>query len=424
MRARADAHRPRRADVVVDGAQHEIAVEHLDAAVLPIGDVDVALGVGRDRVRDVELIRLGAAGPHRLDEAPVLVVLRDARVDVAVGHVDVALRIPRDVGGTVEAVRLGRRRLRLHRRRLDARHRLGPAAHGHHHPAFRAELDDHVRAFVHRPDVVLRVHAHGVRHLEAVEALADLADEGALLIELEQPRVAAAREDEDVALRVARHADALAEVEVRRQLQEVRHRLERDVGRRGVGGGARRHRLGRRRRGEHNGRSRQQKLHKPLHSCLRARLHHSRIQVGPSTAQGKPFDGLRTGGFEPIIRGRRTHVLGSRYRSRCCPPSFIGGGRDRSPTPQPRPSSRNGICRSRSASHSSPSYAVSRSSSGRDGRRSGFSRCSSSRSPPARIGRGGRCSARRGHSGAISRGGPASMSACSDCGGLSRSLRR
>src|SRR6187399_1493847 len=223
VRSRADAHRPRRADVVVDGAQHELAVEHLNAAVLPVGHVDVALGVGGDRVRDVQLIRLGATRPDRLDEAPVLVVLRDARVDVAIGHVDVAGRIPGDVGRAVEAVRLGRRRGGKARSRLDTTDRLGTPAHGHQHPPFGVELHDHVRAFVHGPDVVLRVHADGVRHLEAVETLADLADEGALLIELEQPRVAAAREDEDVALRIARHADPLAEVEVGRQLEEVGH---------------------------------------------------------------------------------------------------------------------------------------------------------------------------------------------------------
>ena len=53
---------------------------------------------------------------------------------------------------------------------------------------FRAELDDHVRAFVDRPDVVLRVDADAVRHLEAVETLADLADELAVLVELEEAR--------------------------------------------------------------------------------------------------------------------------------------------------------------------------------------------------------------------------------------------
>jgi hypothetical protein len=36
-----------------------------------------------------------------------------------------------------------------------------------------------------------------VRHLEAVEALADFANELSVLIELKEPRITAAREDED-----------------------------------------------------------------------------------------------------------------------------------------------------------------------------------------------------------------------------------
>ena len=85
-----------------------------------------------------------------------------------------------------------------------------------------------------------------VRELEAVEALADLPDERAVLIELEQPRVAAARVDEDVPLGIGRDADAFAQVQIGRQLEEVRHRLVRDLGRGGFRLGARRHLLCRR----------------------------------------------------------------------------------------------------------------------------------------------------------------------------------
>ncbi len=92
--------------------------------------------------------------------------------------------------------------------------RFRPPAQRHHHAAFGVELDDHVRAFVHGPDVVLRIDAHRVREHEAVQALADFADEGALLIEFEQARPLAARVDEDVSLGVGGDADAFAEVEV------------------------------------------------------------------------------------------------------------------------------------------------------------------------------------------------------------------
>ena len=76
------------------------------------------------------------------------------------------------IGGPVEAIRFTAA-LRDARRWLDAQ-RLRPPAHRHQHASFRAELDDHVRAFIDRPDVVLRVDADAVRHLEAVETLTDL----------------------------------------------------------------------------------------------------------------------------------------------------------------------------------------------------------------------------------------------------------
>ena len=47
MRPRRDAHGPRVADVVVDGSQDQVVVEHLHARVAAIADVDVALRVRR-----------------------------------------------------------------------------------------------------------------------------------------------------------------------------------------------------------------------------------------------------------------------------------------------------------------------------------------------------------------------------------------
>ena len=104
------------------------------------------------------------------------------------------------------------------------------------HPARGIELDDHVRALVDGPDVVVPVDADAVRERPAVEPLADLADELALGTELQQLRgrrrvrgtVGAVRacEHEDVAPRVYRHARDLAEIHPGRKLQEVRHRVE------------------------------------------------------------------------------------------------------------------------------------------------------------------------------------------------------
>ena len=126
-------------------------------------------------------------------------------------------RIPGHVGRPVEVVAghagSNGRRWRARRRAPAPRHVRAPpppspsaprgaatagtvdrfrlAAHRHHDAALGIELDDHVRSFVDDPDVVLWIDAHRVREDEAVEALADLADELARRIELEQPRGAA-----------------------------------------------------------------------------------------------------------------------------------------------------------------------------------------------------------------------------------------
>ena len=84
-----------------------VAVEHLDAAVAGVGDIDETLRVDRDASRLTELARGRAGLAPRADELAVLVELRDARVGAqAIGDVDVAGGVPRDVGRTVEHVLL------------------------------------------------------------------------------------------------------------------------------------------------------------------------------------------------------------------------------------------------------------------------------------------------------------------------------
>ncbi len=174
----------------------------------------------------------------RLDEPAVLVELYDARVAVAVGHENVALRIPADVGLTVEGVgpvRAGVLAAAGHDGELLER--IGPLAEHHQDFAVRVELGDDVRAFIDGPDVVVLVHAHRVREREAVAARAELLDEGARLIELEETRFAAPREDKNVAFRVRRDARAFAHVESGRKLEIIRDRLERNFGGSGFGFG-------------------------------------------------------------------------------------------------------------------------------------------------------------------------------------------
>ena len=187
-------------------------------------DVHVALRVDRDAVDDVELAGRRAARPPRLDVLAARLVLGDPRVAVAVGHVDVAGRVPRDVGRPLEALAFGARaraedrrwRRRWRRaRRLPRRaaaggavcttgtpvgsgverqrrhaHRFRLAAENHLHAPVRIELDHLRRHLIDDPDVVLRIDAHLLRLQQAVRALADLADELAGPIELEQPRAA------------------------------------------------------------------------------------------------------------------------------------------------------------------------------------------------------------------------------------------
>src|SRR5262249_46132539 len=78
-------------DLALEGA---IGVEHLDAVVVKIADVNVALRIGGDAVHEVELAGTFAALPPRLHPVAILVVFGHARIHVAVADVDVALRIP------------------------------------------------------------------------------------------------------------------------------------------------------------------------------------------------------------------------------------------------------------------------------------------------------------------------------------------
>src|SRR5690349_24610558 len=108
MRSRRDANGPWWADLVVDVPQDQIAVENLNSTVAAIGDIDIAAGVGRNRVRRIELIRLISARSNRLDKSPVLVVLYNPRIAVAVGDVDISCGVPSHIGWPVENIQIGR----------------------------------------------------------------------------------------------------------------------------------------------------------------------------------------------------------------------------------------------------------------------------------------------------------------------------
>src|SRR5439155_19071692 len=75
----------------------------LDAIVLPIADVDVAVVARDEAVRQVKLVRLGLAGlAPRRDEPAGGGEAMDAGVAIAVGHVEVTRRGRDHLGRIVE----------------------------------------------------------------------------------------------------------------------------------------------------------------------------------------------------------------------------------------------------------------------------------------------------------------------------------
>ena len=163
-----------------------VVVEHLDALVAAVGGVDIALRIDRDAADVGELAGSSSLLAPGLHEHAVLVELGDARVAQAVGDEDVALRIPGDVGRTVEQV-LWRPAPAARRPPppsppppADARgdstaSALRPSSNatrpcGSNFMTMRRHLIDD-------PDVVLRIDADLRGEQEAVDVLADLADE-------------------------------------------------------------------------------------------------------------------------------------------------------------------------------------------------------------------------------------------------------
>ena len=226
MLSRADTDRPGRADVLVHRPQRQVVGEDLDAAVVAIANVDVSGSVGSNRMRQVHLTRLAPARTdRRRDEPAVLVVIDRAVVVVAIGDEDVALGVGHDIAGPIEGVRMRRRYRRD--RRSEAFERLVPPAQDHFRPRrTRIPFDDGVRTLVDRPDEVLRVDIHAMRHREGVGISPDLAHERAVLIELEQSRsVAAPGEDVHLTSGIARDPHRFSEFQTGRRLQKAGLRL-------------------------------------------------------------------------------------------------------------------------------------------------------------------------------------------------------
>src|ERR1019366_3580604 len=195
MRPGRDAHGPRRAHVVVNGLEIEVVVEDLHAAVAAVAHVNVALGIQGDGMRQIQLPGRRALTARGFQEAPVPVVLDHAGVSVAVGDEDVPRRVPADIRRTIE-------RVGLHRRGCGLGW-LRSSTQDHDNAALGIELDHHVRPFVHRPDVVLRIHPYGMREDKSVEPCTDLTQVVPLGVEFEEPGGLTARVDEDMSLGIS-----------------------------------------------------------------------------------------------------------------------------------------------------------------------------------------------------------------------------
>ena len=183
-----------------------VAVEHLHAMVLAVGDIDPAVVVGGDVVGDVELAGIGAGGAPAHQVLAVGRVLVDAGIAVAVRHVDLALGRERGVGAAVE--------------RLAAQERRGLVGHadGQQHLALGGDLADRVVAVVGAVEVVVAVDMDAVGAAE--QAFAPRAQEVAVAVE-HHHRMLAAIEDIDAVLAVDRHRRDVAELPAVGQLGPV-----------------------------------------------------------------------------------------------------------------------------------------------------------------------------------------------------------
>src|SRR5678816_2670193 len=141
-----------------------IRVEDLDPEVAAIRNVDVTRSVSGDAVRCIELPILVSGFSKRLHPVAILVVFGDSGIDVSIADENVALTVPGYVCGLPELT-VDRWPWRSHARPRDCSfiRSFLLAAKYHFDAAFRIELDDHVGAFVHGPDVVVAIDSHGVR---------------------------------------------------------------------------------------------------------------------------------------------------------------------------------------------------------------------------------------------------------------------
>src|SRR5690242_6752608 len=199
VRARCNTDGPRRADIGVLSFGIAIVIEHLDALVAAITYVNVPLRINSDGMRSIKLANRSAPSAPGLNEDAVFVKFSDAGVSVAIGDENISGSIPGHIGGAIEVISrdagaVAASAATFAATTFSTRGRRGDIdglrfpAHSHEHVTIGIELDDHVRAFIHDPDVILRIHANGVGENETVKTLTDLTDILAALVEFKKTR--------------------------------------------------------------------------------------------------------------------------------------------------------------------------------------------------------------------------------------------
>src|SRR5262249_25609562 len=170
----------------------------------------------------IELSRRFATLAPCLYPVAVSIDLDDPGIVIAVADKDIACRVPRHVSRPVEKAGPCRRSRRARPGLFGAALDQFPfPAQYHQHLALGVELDDHVRALVHAPDVVVFVHPDHMGEVKSVQILSDLSQKLAIAVKFEQPSMPAPGEHKDMSFGVERDTCHLAEVEIRRQLEQV-----------------------------------------------------------------------------------------------------------------------------------------------------------------------------------------------------------
>src|SRR5215469_6676716 len=183
-----------------------VAVEHLDAVVLAIGDINPAVGVGAYVVHDIELAGAGAGLAPRHQQFAVGREFVNARIAVTVGDVDLAFR--------------GERRVRAAVKRLTAHIGRGLAGDADLEQQFAVEraLAHEMSAVIGQIDRVVWPHMDAVR--PRILPLTPRAQEISVTVEHDD-RVLPAREAVDVVFAVDRDRGDLLERPALRQFRPV-----------------------------------------------------------------------------------------------------------------------------------------------------------------------------------------------------------